>query len=405
MVASPKLPFLRFVAEGRAKSKPITHLKEGSGRALVALLVFVLGLGIVPHRICERDAGAWFSGDAHQAGALAASVAQWTDGELDAKSFATGSERFDHEWLFGTHMMAAMGFGQVVLDHPEDRDVSLARMERCLEAMLDERARSFDTKAWNEDPLASLDGDKGHAAYLGYAGLALGLHRVLRPGSRFAPQHDAIAAALARRIDESPTGFLETYPGEIYPVDNAAAVATIALHARATRRPMPPAVTKALEAMRKHAIDGKSGLLVQAVNADGSRRDVARASGTALAAYFLAYADQAASRTLYRALEKEQFRTVLGFGAVLEYGDDGGRGDIDSGPIALGFGVSATGFALGAARIHDDRETFTALYATAHLFGAPFDENGTRTYTTGGPLGDAILFAMMTAPRPGRLPS
>jgi hypothetical protein len=76
------------------------------------------------------------------------------------------------------------------------------------------------------------------------------------------------------------------------------------------------------------------------------------------------------------------------------------RSDIDSGPVILGFGVSATGFAVGASRANDDRDSFVALYATAHLFGAPFDESGSRTFTTGGPLGDAILFAMLTAPRP-----
>jgi hypothetical protein len=68
----------------------------------------------------------------------------------------------------------------------------------------------------------------------------------------------------------------------------------------------------------------------------------------------------------------------------------------------MGFGVSATGFALGASRAHGDREVFTALYATTHLFGAPFDERGKRTHATGGPLGDAILFAMMTAPKAAR---
>ena len=82
-----------------------------------------------------------------------------------------------------------------------------------------------------------------------------------------------------------------------------------------------------------------------------------------------------------------------------------GAGDIDSGPVVLGFGVSASGFAIGASRAHGDRETFTGLYATAHLFGAPWDEDGSRTYATGGPIGDAILFAMLTAPRVGSLPS
>jgi hypothetical protein len=85
------------------------------------------------------------------------------------------------------------------------------------------------------------------------------------------------------------------------------------------------------------------------------------------------------------------------------YDEHSGRADIDSGPVVFGFGVSATGFAIGASRANDDRDAFAALYATAHLFGAPFDEAGARTFATGGPLGDAILFAMLTAPRAATL--
>jgi hypothetical protein len=372
--------------------------RPASTRALLALLAFVLGIGTVPHRICERDAGRYFDGDRTTTLALATSVARWAETDLAPPAFATGSRRFDGEWLFGTYMMAAMGFGQIVLEHPEERDTSLARMETCLDAMLSERARAFDREGWHgEDPLAS---SGGHVAYLGYAGLALGLHRVLRPSSRFADVDDRIVAMLAKRIDASPTGFVATYPGEVYPVDNASALGAIALHARATRKPVPPAVAKGLAALASRGIDPASGLVFQAVSAtDASPRDAARASGTALAAYFLAFADGEVSRGLWKALETKQLRTVLGFGAVLE----GSRGDIDSGPVVLGFGVSATGFALGASRIHGDRDTFASLYATAHLFGAPFDEEGTRTHATGGAIGDAILFAMMTAPRIERL--
>lgn len=376
------------------------HLRKPSGstRALVALLAFVLGVGIVPHRICERDARAYFDGEPGAALALASSVARWTERDLRPASFATGSRRFDGEWLFGTHMMAAMGFGQVVLDHPEERTRSLERMERSLDAMLAPEARAFDREGWNgEDALAST---RGHVAYLGYAGLALALHRRLRPSSRFAEMDDRIAAALASRIEASATGFVETYPGEVYPVDNAAALAAVALHARATRRPPPAALAKGIAALKARAIDPESGLVVQVVAlADAAPRDAARASGTALASYFLAYADAELSRSLWLALEKNQLRTVLGFGAVLE----GSSGDIDSGPVVLGFGVSATGFALGASRIHGDREAFAALYATAHLFGAPFDDGDARTHATGGPIGDAILFAMTTAPKIARL--
>ena len=383
----------------------------GSTRKLLALLAFVLGIAIVPHRVCEREANAWFYGEADKVDALASQVASWTSLDLAPDSFQTGSGRFDGEWQFGTYMMAAMGFGQTVLDHPERREEALARMERCLDMMLAKHVHAFDTAAWNgEDALTreSLQSDHAHAAYLGYAGIALGLHRMLRPTSRFAETDDQIVAALTRNIATSPVGFIETYPGEVYPVDNTAAYAAIALHARATRKPVPDAVKRGLDAIRVQGTDPESGLLYQAVSlADGKPRDAARASGTALAAYFLAYVDDAASAALFRALGKEQFRTVLGFGAVLEYApsSEKGHGDIDSGPIVAGFGVSATGFALGASRVHGDKEMFRSLYATAHLFGAPFDEKGTRTHATGGPIGDAILFAMMTAPAKGRLSS
>jgi hypothetical protein len=165
------------------------------------------------------------------------------------------------------------------------------------------------------------------------------------------------------------------------------------------------ALGRGLHALHARAVVPSSGLLAQAVDArSGAPRDPGRGSGTALAAYFLAYADLTFSASLYRAVHRELFRTIVGFGVVLEHPssceDCAGRVDIDSGPVVAGFGVSATGFALGASRANDDGDTFRALYATAHLFGAPLEEGRTRTYVTGGPLGDAILFAMLTAPRP-----
>src|SRR5262249_34698578 len=136
---------------------------------------------------------------------------------------------------------------------------------------------------------------------------------------RFVEQEDAIIRALARRVEASPTGFVETYPGEVYPVDNASALAALALHDRATRQAPSRARIRGLLALHRRGIDPVTGLLFQAVNVvDASPRDYPRASGTALAAYFLSFADEAASRSLFRALEKSQFRTVLGFGGIME---------------------------------------------------------------------------------------
>jgi hypothetical protein len=398
------------------------HRPARSARALLALLAFVMGLGTIPHRVCERDAAAYFDGETAHVDALARSVSTWTGGELAPAAFATGSTRFDGEWLFGTYMMAAMGFGQVALASDPSKDAasaarrteSIARMEHCLDAMLSPAARVFDRDAWSFDALASTEAapgssqDRGHVAYLGYAGLALGLHRLVAPSSRFDARNDAIVAALARRLEASPIGLVETYPGETYPVDNTAALGALALHAKATHAAPPPGLARGLEAIRIHGIQLESGLLAQAVDSStAAPRDPGRGSGTALAAYFLAFSDHAMSASLYRAVHRDLFRTVIGFGAILEHPPScetcSSRVDIDSGPVVAGFGVSATGFAIGASRANDDRDAFASLYATAHLFGAPFDEGDTRTFATGGPLGDAILFAMLTAPKPVEL--
>jgi hypothetical protein len=367
-------------------------------RALVAFLAFVLALGTIPHRLCEREAAGYEVGDAARVEPLARSVARWTGEDLAPASFATGASRFDGEWLMGTYAMGAMAFGQIALAHPALRAESLARMERCLDVLFDPRIRAFDRDAWGEEPLP---GDRGHMGYLGYVGLPLALHRALAPASRFAAREEAFAAALERRfLSEvgAPLGLVETYPSEVYPVDNASGLAALALHARATHAPPSRGLARGLAAMRARGVDRATGLLLQSIS--GGER-APRGSGTALAIYFLAFADEALAASLYKALHAELYRTVLGFGVVLEHPGGASRGDVDSGPVVLGFGVSATGFAIGASRALGDADAFRSLYATAHLFGAPSEAAGLRTFAAGGPLGDAILLAMLTAPRSG----
>lgn len=362
----------------------------------MAVVAFGVVLATVPHRWGRHRAGAYVEGG-EAPRALAAGVARWLEMGLGQDSFSTGSARFDGEWLFGTHVMAALGFGQLARTDPAHAPEHLARMDAALAALGSPELRAFDRIAWDRDAFDALEAPRGHAALLGYQGLALALRRRLGPGP-----HDELAAAvvsaLTIRFAASDAGLVETYPGERYPVDNAAGIAAVALHAEAVGARRPPVVDAWLTHLTRWR-EPASGLLVQAVAADGrTALDAPRGSGTALAAYFLSFVDHEASRSLYDALVRSCYEPVLGFGAMQEYppGVDG-WGDIDSGPLVLGYSVSATGFALGSARVHGDHERFAALYATAHLFGAPVSDAGGISFVTGGPLGDAILFAMLTA--------
>jgi len=117
----------------------------------------------------------------------------------------------------------------------------------------------------------------------------------------------------------------------------------------------------------------------------------------------ISFADQDFAATLYSAMHSQLTRNIFGFGGVREYiaGTKGGDGDIDSGPVVFGFGLSATGFLISGARLCADQSYYSRLYATAYAWGAPYKKDGKLNFVTGASLGDAILFAMLTAPKGG----
>lgn len=362
----------------------ITKVFATGATALVLLLV--------PHRIAARGADRWYGGDAEAQLALARGVKRWIEDDLGHDSFTTQDRRYDGEWLFGTHFMAAMGFGQVALAHPAHRVEMLEAMDRCLDRMGEPELAAFDREGWGEP---ALEAERGHVAYLGYFDLALSLRRILGES-----RHDAlgqrISEALVRRFEREL--LVETYPGERYPVDNASAIGALALRARAVGEEPPAVVGRWIEEMQTTWRDPASGLLVQSVGRGGRAIDAPRASGTAFAAYFLSFADEAIARSLYASLEASVGDSVLGFGAMNEYPDGhGGFGDVDSGPLIAGFSISGTGFSLASARRFGSPERFGELWATTQLFGLPRERGDRLHFVLGGPLGDAILFAMLTA--------
>jgi hypothetical protein len=374
-------------------------------RYLAALTLFAVGVRLVPCWWCSRDASAWWRGDSDLQDRLSRGVDRFIEADLGRGDFSTGHRKYDGEWLFATYMMAGMGHGQLALARPETRTHALQQMRRCVRRLTSHELRAFDREAWGHDPLATLGLGRGadHGAYLGYLNLLLSLERRLHGGSGPGSQlNDRVTATLLRRLRTSPILLLQSYPREAYPIDNCAVVGSIGLHARATGKEVPPLLKRWERRIRERYLAPDTGLLIQRVHpTSGSSLDAPRGSGTALCAYFTSFALPRLSKDLYAALRRHLMGGLLGFGMVREYPPlhPGGAGDIDSGPVILGYGVSATGFALGPARIHGDPSGFTRLLGTAVLFGAPVATDRRLEFATGGPVGNAILFAMLTATR------
>ncbi len=360
--------------------------------------------GLFAPSLCFRgEAERLYDDDREVQRAHADGVARWSSQALSEDDFTTGVQRFDGEWLFGTYVMSAIGHANVARNHPEYRDVAVRRMETALEAVKRREVSAFDRAAWGSDPLGDLGTSRAHAAYLGYYDLALALLVELDPDTPLAPLEARITAHLARLMRRSETGLLPTYPGETYPVDNAAFVAALGVHDRATGEDHSDIIERFSTLVRARYVDPETGLLYQAVSSSSGRVvDGGRGSGTAFASFFLSYVDPQLSAELYEAMREHLLRRGLGFAAMREHAFGGSfESDVDSGPVIFGLGPSATGFALGASRANEDPDTFRALYATAALAGAPTSHDGARHFASGGPIGDAILFAMLTTPRGG----
>lgn len=201
--------------------------------AITAACVLALA-AVLPRSLVGREAGALFAGDAAAAqDALARTVAADVLRDTGVAAFHTGSARFDGEWALVTSQMSALGLSQVILAHPGLRARYLPPLRLAVDHILRPQTFAFAAQAWGASPLDHLDDDRGHA-YLGYVALALGALRAVDPATPHAALHDRLVASLARRLERSPSGALETYPGEAYPCDLTAVVGAIGQHARLT---------------------------------------------------------------------------------------------------------------------------------------------------------------------------
>jgi hypothetical protein len=373
-------------------------MKRQATRGLVTCLLVIGCAAIVPRAFCGRDAGAFYAGERATQEALAAEVAATVRAGVSAGSFSTGGALFDAEWALVSYQMAALGLGQLILEHPEARGAYLGVIEQCAEHLLDPGATAFGAAKWGEPGLSALGSRNGHA-YLGYVNLALSMLSLLDPGNQFAGVNEQLTEALARRMRDAPHGLIETYPGEAYPADVAAVVGSIGLFDRARGADHGDVIRRFAEQARARHREPGSGLLHQTLDArTGDAVAPPRSSGTAIAAYFLSFADPALARELFEAIAARQRAALLGFGAVREYpaGIDG-PGDVDSGLVVLGVSISATGFSLAGARLFGHEALFTELYRTAELFGVAVTRPSGTRFMSGGPLGNAILLAMLTA--------
>ncbi|MBF9140385.1 hypothetical protein [Hymenobacter properus] len=187
--------------------------------------------------------------------------------------------------------------------------------------------------------------------YLGHLNLMLGCHRLLDPASPYQALHDSLSATLHRRLAAAPNHCLESYPGGVWVPDNTVALASLQLHSELTGSPYRAFCQQWVAYARQHLTDPATGLLLSKPATRHQAAQEPRGSHLGWSIFFLYRFAPGYAAEQYRRYQA-QFST--NWGAIRLYSERAGsyetsEGDIDSGPLVLGYSIPANAFAFGNA--------------------------------------------------------
>lgn len=192
----------------------------------------------------------------------------------------------------------------------------------------------------------------GSILYLAHLNTMLGCYRLLSNNTKYNTFNDQLSKSIYSRFTTAKFKCLESYPGLIWIPDNTAALASLKLHSLNSGNNYEILFKDWIAYARKNWIDSKTGLLCSTIHIEnGAALEEPRGSMIGWSIFFIYRFDKAFAKELYECF-KDKFSTNL---LVLRIFKERYKnletnvGDIDSGPIFLGFSIPANAFAFGNA--------------------------------------------------------
>lgn len=210
--------------------------------------------------------------------------------------------------------------------------------------------------------------------------------------ARFEQESADIADALAK----SSSPFLDSYSGQIWPVDTFPAMVSLKAHETVTGDGRySPVIEDWLEDIQAE-IDPLTGLIPHRTE---PFVDTGRATSQTLILWFLVELDPELGDAYYRSFREQFVVQRLGIPAVREFpAGDNRPGDVDSGPLITGVSLSATVVMLGTSHMVGDAGLAQAIYQEGEAGGWPMQWQGERFYGAGVlPIGEEFLLWGQTA--------
>lgn len=163
--------------------------------------------------------------------------------------------------------------------------------------------------------------------------------------------------SLAKELDESPYGLLDDYPGQCYPVDILPAIAAIRRADAVLGTDHSEFAARAIRGFQDTRLDQHTGLPAYVVDSKtGRAEDCARGVGLSYMLIWAAELWPQTAESWYSQYEGQFWQEGTWFAGFREYPRDIDVGwfnmaDVDAGPVIGGYGVGASAFGVGAARV------------------------------------------------------
>lgn len=226
--------------------------------------------------------------------------------------------------------------------------------------------------------------------YLGHLNLMMGAYALVSGDDKYQDSQKRITDALYDGFLASPSRHLQSYHQQQWPADNAVGLASLYVYDRLYDEDHSAAIKAWTKWTQRHL--DKDGLMPSHISIKTSESDAEpRGCATAYSIPFIYIFDLAFAQELYGNFRRTMFKEIAGIPFARESLREDYPATVDSGPIILDAGVVASAFAIGAAKISNDRETFTKLSYAAEALTFPYEISHGKGYLANVSLGEAVL--------------
>ncbi|MBI1367175.1 MAG: hypothetical protein GC162_00830 [Planctomycetes bacterium] len=287
------------------------------------------------------------------------------------------------------YTLPAIAYGALAADEPDRRAAHLEHAASLLDLAVVNTAAQL--KAPRHD-LMQLRDMRQQGTWIGQLNLALSIWRCAGGDGRYEALNDHLTKLLVDTMTPLKGKPIDSYPDQSWPFDTAPTLLSIKLHDQIAGAHQAEALIRQhLAWLKAEGTDAATGLPVSRIRTvhDDAKR-APRGCDLSWRLALLAALDADEARRLYDLYVRHFWLERPMIAGFAEWPEGKGDMDVDSGPIVMGIGASASALGIAAARsMHDDARAMR-LMVMAHdtpkltALSVTVDPNNGRATLPGG---------------------